>query len=143
MVFIFDIDGTLFDPDHRLHYIKSDPKNWDKFFEAAFDDPPILPTVKIAQALLQSNHQLVYLTGRPEKIRLSTRILLDKYHLSGALYMRKDRDYREDFIIKAELFNNHFHADTKIGGVFEDRQQVCDMWRAKGLRVYQVAEGRY
>jgi len=32
---------------------------------------------------------------------------------------------------------------VEIGGVFEDRKQVVDMYRARGLRVFQVADGNF
>lgn len=32
MDIIFDIDGTLADCSHRLHWIQSKPKNWNAFF---------------------------------------------------------------------------------------------------------------
>jgi hypothetical protein len=36
-----------------------------------------------------------------------------------------------------------WREDLPILGVFEDRQQVVDMYRAKGLRVFQVADGKF
>jgi hypothetical protein len=62
--------------------------------------------------------------------------------------MRKDGDHREDNEVKAELLDqitrhySHLVGYT-IGGVFEDRQQVVDMYRARGLRVFQVAKGDF
>jgi hydroxymethylpyrimidine pyrophosphatase-like HAD family hydrolase len=28
---VFDIDGTLADNEHRVHYLHNHPKNWDAF----------------------------------------------------------------------------------------------------------------
>ena len=52
----------------------------------------------------------------------------------------------EDNIVKAELIidvESDWREDLPILGVFEDRQQVVDMYRAKGLRVFQVADGKF
>jgi hypothetical protein len=66
--------------------------------------------------------------------------------------MRAEGDHREDNIVKSELldkllkyegFPNEFPPSVKISGVFEDRQQVVDMYRARGLRVFQVAKGNF
>jgi phosphoglycolate phosphatase-like HAD superfamily hydrolase len=38
---IFDLDGTLADLTHRLHYVKNGNRNWDKFFEECDKDLPI------------------------------------------------------------------------------------------------------
>jgi len=61
------------------------------------------------------------------------------------MYMRISGDHREDFVVKAELFDRikaQYPKET-IGGVFEDRQQVVDMYRARGLRVFQVDKGAF
>jgi hypothetical protein len=39
-----------------------------------------------------------------------------------------------------ELFDN---PTEEIFAVFDDRQQVVDMWRDNGLTVFQVAEGDF
>jgi hypothetical protein len=38
---VFDIDGVLADVRHRLHLVEGRPKDWDGFFAAAADDPPL------------------------------------------------------------------------------------------------------
>ena len=38
---VFDIDGVLADVRHRLHHVTARPKDWDAFFGAAPDDPPL------------------------------------------------------------------------------------------------------
>ncbi|MDP6730468.1 MAG: tyrosine-type recombinase/integrase, partial [SAR324 cluster bacterium] len=38
---IVDIDGTISDPAHRLHFVKTGKKDWKAFFEAIPNDPPI------------------------------------------------------------------------------------------------------
>lgn len=60
--------------------------------------------------------------------------------------LRKAGDHREDSVVKAELLSyieKDWVEDLPIAGVFEDRQQVVDMYRSKGLRVYQVAPGNF
>ena len=59
--------------------------------------------------------------------------------------MRSDSDHREDFEVKAELLDKIKldYPDAVIGGAFEDRQQMVDMYRARGIRAFQVAKGDY
>ena len=40
MFIIVDIDGTIADCSHRLHYIKGEKKDWNSFFKAAGKDKP-------------------------------------------------------------------------------------------------------
>jgi hypothetical protein len=146
MLYIFDIDGTLADCSHRLHFIQQKPADWPAFFWSCVDDKPIPEVIALARALRLTGHLVVLSSGRSDAVRVQTQNWMkDKGVEFSGLYMRKAGDHREDCIIKGELleqivkdWNSH-----EIGGVFEDRQQVVDMYRAKGLRVFQVAEGKF
>jgi hypothetical protein len=68
---------------------------------------------------------------------------------SGDLYMRTQGDHRPDHIVKSELFDRFLLdrdiEDCNLGGIvaFDDRDQVVKMWRARGVRCFQVAEGKF
>lgn len=140
---IFDIDGTLFDPKDRLHFIEQSPKDWDRFFMAARYDAPITHMISVAR-ILADKCPIICVTGRPESIRALTRDQLDEEHIDyRAIYMRPDGDLRQDFVLKQDLL-----ADLRNDGwdpvlVFEDRKQVVDMWRQQGIPCAQVAEGNF
>lgn len=148
MIYIFDIDGTIADLSHRLHFIQQDKPDWDAFFNAAGDDKPIFEVITVARALSTAGHPIVYSTGRSEVIRNITDRWLAKYRLpKGTMFMRSAGDHREDNVVKGELLDKIMHLYGAwlggYGGVFEDRQQVVDMYRARGLRVFQVAKGDF
>lgn len=144
-MYIFDIDGTIADCGHRLHYIQDKPKNWKAFYAACVNDAPIWPVINLLKDL-QAKNSIVYSTGRSEECRLQTVAWLTELNLpSHSLYMRKQNDYREDFIVKEELLERikEVYKTDPVQGIFEDRQQVVDMYRAKGLKVFQVADGKF
>jgi hypothetical protein len=147
MVYIFDIDGTLADLSHRLHFIEGDKKDWDTFHKCCYIDEPIFEVITIARALNVAGHTVVYATGRPTSVYNETTDWLIKYKLpnSKRIFMRPDGDHREDCVVKSELLDmiNAAYANEKLGGIFEDRQQVVDMYRARGFRVFQVAPGKF
>jgi hypothetical protein len=58
------------------------------------------------------------------------------------LLMRQAEDTRKDSIIKLELFNE-VKLDYYVVGVFDDRNQVVELWRDLGLQCYQVADGDF
>jgi hypothetical protein len=91
---VFDIDGVVADVAHRLPYLERRPKDWDAFFAAAVDDPAL----PIGLALVEQytdTHDIVWLTGRPERIRGITRgWLRDQGLPSERLHMRRDIDRR-------------------------------------------------
>jgi hypothetical protein len=146
MIYIFDIDGTLADCSHRLHFIQEKPAKWPEFFEACVRDKPIQDVIRICQILGRDN-KVMLVTGRSDECEEAT---IDWLHLHfvpfTSLYMRSKGDHREDSIVKAELLANiaaDWEEDLPIVGVFEDRKQVVEMYRAKGLIVFQVADGNF
>lgn len=145
MLYIFDIDGTIADCTHRLHFIKKAPKDWREFFAACVNDTPIWDVIDLFHSLRRSSNQIVMATGRSDEVRLETERWLSKYLKHDGLYMRKQGDFRQDTEVKADLLAEidaaWVHPD--IGGIFEDRKQCVDMYRAKGYRVFQVAEGDF
>ena len=148
MIYIFDIDQTLADASHRLHLINGETKDWEAFFAACVDDKPIWEVITVARALAAAKHNIVYATGRPKRTMNATTAWLLKYRvLLGPLFMREDADHREDTVVKSEMLDKiiaqYANTGEKIGGIFEDRQGVTEMYRARGLRVFQVAEGKY
>ena len=75
---VLDIDGVLADVRHRLHYLASRPKNWDGFFAAAKDDELLEVGAEFAKRAA-GTHDIVYLTGRPERLRAATQAWLDEH----------------------------------------------------------------
>lgn len=45
---IFDLDGTLCDITHRLHFIEGDNKDWDGFYKACPADIPKPAIIELA-----------------------------------------------------------------------------------------------
>lgn len=147
MIYIFDIDGTLADISHRLHFITEEAKDWDTFYKACVDDTPIFEVITVARALHEAGAIIVYSTGRSTLVYNETVEWLKKWRLPNPqrVYMRPDGDHQEDSVVKSTLLNmiNADYASEKLGGIFEDRQQVVDMYRARGIRVFQVAKGDF
>jgi HAD superfamily, subfamily IIIB (Acid phosphatase) len=146
VIYLVDIDGTVADASHRLHFIQTKPADWKSFYEACTDDLPIYNVITIIRLLRRSGATVIAVTGRSDEIKKQTDAwLLDFGVCPNALYMRKKGDHREDYVVKEEILNQIKLDWPKedIVGVFEDRQQVVDMYRAKGLTVFQVAPGNF
>ena len=45
-VIIFDLDGVISDAAHRQHFLEGTEKDWNGFFSACTEDPPIISGVK-------------------------------------------------------------------------------------------------
>jgi FMN phosphatase YigB (HAD superfamily) len=93
-IVVFDIDGVVADVRHRVHFVERRPQNWGRFFAGAADDPVSEVGADWARKAA-AEHDLVWLTGRPEWLRPVTARWLDQHELpAGPLLMRGDRDYR-------------------------------------------------
>lgn len=152
MKVIFDIDGTLADISHRLHFIKGEKKNWPAFYAACALDKPIYEMCRTAALFCgRPGITVGFITGREgsDRVRADTEDWLDEYvgrHANPrlSLYMRPKGDYRPDHVIKGEIADYmRDELDFVPDIVFEDRQQVVDMWRARGIRCCQVAPGDF
>ncbi len=148
-IIVFDLDGTVADCQHRLHYISADETakpDWDAFYMACGDDYPMHPTIDICRKLVDDDEFLIYfVTGRSEICRDITMNWLEKngiYIAPGQLLMRSAKDYRTDDVVKLELVEKAAIND-RIVAVFEDRARVVDAWRQRGIKCYQVAEGDF
>ena len=150
MKYVFDIDGTLADLKHRLHFIQpkeGEKKYWDGFFAACVDDAPIPENVRLCQTLIgaifRHHFQMEFWTGRREAERDVTRIWLMQHvsiHTNNCtLKMRKDGDRRQDHVLKMEFIDPEEPPDI----IFEDRSTVVQAYRERGLTVFQVAKGDF
>lgn len=148
MIVVFDIDGTLANCEHRLHHIKTKPKNWKAFFDEMHLDTPIEPICE----LLENHHWIgdviIFCTGRPETHRKVTEDWLRKHVLEWDidedftiyLYMRHQKDNRPDYETKVELMKQITEEHSKPDIWYDDRRGVVKALRENGIRVLQVAD---
>lgn len=138
---ICDLDGTLFDVEHRLHFLAQ--KDWDGFFAAVKDDTPNEWCVDLLKSLQAAGHEIVFVSGRNESARDATLQQLQDLGFSDCpVSMRAEEDRRPDYVLKKEYYEaNLYNRDVLF--VIEDRSQVVRMWRSKGLTVLQCDEGEF
>ena len=128
---IVDIDGVLADVRHRLRHLEGRRKNWDAFFAEARHDPPHAEGIELARTLA-SDHEVVFLTGRPERTRTDTERWLAQHGLDGhRLEMRPEDDRRPAAILKAERLAE-LAAGRRVALVVDDDDRVVAALRAAG-----------
>ncbi|MER5218169.1 hypothetical protein ABT063_48680 [Streptomyces sp. NPDC002838] len=152
---VFDLDNTLAETAHRQRFLERKPRDWDAFFAAAPQDPPIAEGIALARRIAEEC-EVVYLTGRPERCRRDTLDWLSAQGLpEGRVYMRRDNDRRPARRTKLEIL--HRLARTReIRVLVDDDELVCEdaeragftvvraRWTAQSaaLKVAQEREGR-
>lgn len=173
MDIVFDIDGTLADVSHRLHFIK-DPKffvaplrkplkpDWETFLsdEQVAKDTPMPATWEVLTSLLKNrDNRIIFITGRSDKTwnmtvdwlldwrcpvrKQASRLLCPTPDELPVIYMRKEGDHRDSHVVKRELLHQARADGYDPKLAFEDRRSEARMWREEGLLCCHVAEGDY
>jgi len=152
---VFDLDNTLADTAHRQRFLERKPRDWDGFFAAAPQDPPLPEGVALARESAREC-EVVYLTGRPERCRRDTLDWLAGHGLpEGRVYMRRDDDRRPARFTKLAILRR-LARTREIRVLVDDDELVCaDAERAgftvlrarwatpsTALKVAQEREGR-
>jgi len=130
---VFDVDGVVADVRHRLRHVARGRKNWNAFFAAAADDPPLEIGVALAREWA-AEHDLVWLTGRPEHLRRVTERWLRAQRLPvPRLEMRPPDDRRPAKFFKADRLRA-LAAETEVAVVVDDDPEVVAELTHRGCR---------
>jgi uncharacterized pyridoxamine 5'-phosphate oxidase family protein len=150
---IFDLDGTLADITTRRNLAtKPDGKmDWDVFFDRDNIklDTPNTPVIKMAQMLHSQGFKIYIFSGRSKSTYRTTRQWLIQNDVPFDLLRMRPTDkhwhFMKDSDLKEFWLDNLFpgYDINDIFAVFDDRQQVVDMWRGRGLTCFQVANGDF
>lgn len=150
-IYIFDLDGTLANAEHRLRHIQGNKKDWRAFFAACIEDAPILQTIATFKRLDAAGAKCWIWTGRSDEVREQTITWLDAHGIEISiaarhefLLMRPKGDHQPDHALKLSWLSALDEQDrARLVAVFEDRDQVVGMWREAGLTCYQAAPGDF
>lgn len=143
---VWDLDGTLSDDRARAHFVEVESgrkRDWESYFDAIDEDPPIAASIELLHALRASGVRIVYLTGRPEFTRPKTERWLkanglDEYDL---LLMRPAGERRHAGEFKVEEIEK-LRERYELVCAFEDRLDVAEHLRKSGLAVFLYGAGQ-
>ncbi|MGW1893596.1 phosphatase domain-containing protein [Streptomyces sp. NPDC002004] len=138
---VFDLDGTLADTAHRQHFLERTPRDWNGFFAAAPEDPPLDEGI----ALVREHAavcEVVYLTGRPERCRADTAAWIVAQGLpEGRIWMRRDDDRRPARLTKLEVLRRLARGrDVRV--LVDDDELVCADAERAGFAVVRARWAR-
>jgi hypothetical protein len=163
---ICDLDGTLFDISHRLHFLKpvvgtnrdfpvettpKKPKKDWKNFNANIPGDTINEWCReLIFAMFFRNYHIIFSSGREDIYKdVTMEGLIEGIGLENmqmirpSLFMRKAGDHRQDNIVKTEIYKIYIEPKYDVLFCIDDRQQVVDAWRALGLTCLQCAKGDF
>jgi phosphoglycolate phosphatase-like HAD superfamily hydrolase len=121
---IFDIDGVLADVRHRLHFVENKPKDWRRFFAATGQDTPLGDGFTLLRAHAVE-HEICYLSGRPESTREVTEQWLARHGApTGDVILRPHADFRPAVDYKLEVLRR-LTEQHNIAALVDDDPRVC------------------
>ena len=129
MIIACDIDGTLFNNEHRAEFIpqdKSHADNWRRFNELHIYDEPIQYRIKFLRLLaMMPGVRIVYITGRSDEFRDETIARLNLVQApNGNLYMRQSDDHRKAADVKVDIIRRAIGHDGFA--LIDDDASVCN-----------------
>lgn len=156
---ICDLDGTLCNIDHRLHFVRKpqgDKKDWKNFFYNMYDDVPNQWCADILKGLSEE-HKIVFCSGRPDNYKRDTVDWLKKYEFDKLntemrgfntiydfqLYMRPRGDQRDDSLVKEIILDFEILSRFTPYFMIDDRKRVFEMWRKRGFTCLACADGEF
>jgi phosphoglycolate phosphatase-like HAD superfamily hydrolase len=155
MLVVFDLDGTLADVRHRMHFIRPDPavdpvtgkkvkRRFDLFHMACDQDGVIEPVAYFYRKFVADpDATVVVLSGRDNAT----------YDKTVQWFANKSLPLPDEILLKQgdqhtpDVEQKRFHADRleskygkRISMVFEDRDRVVAMWKDRGTFVFNVEQ---
>lgn len=147
---IFDLDGTLFHMNG-----KRGPFDWDKVDEDDVDENikmlnDIISYYAESNLIMDNNGKyapackIMIFTGRDGLAEEKTKECLEINDIAyDEMFIKGENDNRKDTVVKKEMYDENIKDKYNVICIFDDRQQIVDMWRDMGLTVCQVANGDF
>lgn len=138
---VFDLDWTLYDISERLSEARRE--DWSIDWDIAFKDElikkdKIQAQVKKAMALYDKVIIVSWRSNACEEATLA-KLASDDVRFDTIL-MRDSWDRRPDERVKGDLHSILDKAGVKINCVYDDRKSVIDMWKSKGIYVFNCCQ---
>lgn len=148
MIYVCDLDGTLYDNTHRAHLMptgdkRNDTEAWAQFNGACRGDKPIAEMLLTIKTLIANGEDVRFLTGRGKSAYLPT---MDRLHndLEQSrtlikLQMRPMDDHRPASDFKRDAMLRLLKTyNTERFTCFEDDPDVCEMLESLSDRIIVV-----
>lgn len=142
---IFDVDGTLVDVSSIRYFVNErDPKFsgkklWDRFHGGAINCPPIPQALQLHAEARANGLAILIVTARMNVWSLPTLIWLKEHGVEhDELYMRKNLDYRKDYIVKAEILQQIKRDGYRPVMAVDDNPNVIKLWQSHGIPTHII-----
>ena len=135
---IVDLDGTLCNVEHRVHFMQTNPKQKAEFHSACINDAVNEPIKALIEGMQAIGYKVILLTARPIQYAHQTQFWLKCAGIEyDQIFMgtqpMPDREY------KRLTYLNEIEPYYDVAFVVEDRADVVAMWRKIGVMCLDCA----
>tara|TARA_Y100000385_G_scaffold219949_1_gene229476 strand:+ start:334 stop:744 length:411 start_codon:yes stop_codon:yes gene_type:complete len=133
--------AIICDLDKTLALFKRDPFKT----EDCLSDIVNVPIKNIVNFFNNNNYDIIIVSGRHEKFKDITLKWLKVNKINYTeIFLRENKDYRSDDIVKKEIYLNKIKNAWVVEFVLDDRDKVVKMWRNElNLTCLQVNYGDF
>jgi predicted secreted acid phosphatase len=134
---LVDVDGTLADVTSIRHYLVPEGgrkyKDFDAFHRESVNAPPNPEAVRLAHEAHAAGHDVIIVTARRAKWRNHTAMWLALNGIpSVAMFMRADKDGREDVAVKRD-FLARIRQTHEVVHAVDDNPKIIELWISEGI----------
>jgi len=136
---VYDVQGTLINVSSVRHLVECDKPDFDAFHEATGSCPPNQDIVDEAKRSHLAQKVVVVMTGMNEKYRGLVATWLHRHEVPfDLLLMRPNKDFRKDFVVKAEMLREVRLRGFVVTHAWDDNPQIVDLWQNEKIPVTVV-----
>ena len=139
VVAIFDLDGTLANIDHRLHHVRGEKKDWDRFYNEVSKDSFNRWCGLLIEMVSQYDIKPLLVTARKSSIKIKNdtiwwlRRYFNVFPPENIYWVRKEDDFRPDTELKEKCLINEILPKYSVIFAVDDRESIAQVYRRHGI----------
>jgi hypothetical protein len=140
---LIDVDGVISDGSGRQRFLDGPRKDWEGFFRASADDPPLLAAITLLD-IIAADTIVGLLTARPESILDQTVAWLKDYEVRwDLLIMRSRLDHMEAPEMKRSAVTELRQRGFEPVFAMDDDRRIVSMYDEEDIPAIYVHSGYY
>ena len=140
---IFDLDGTLCECEHRVHYMRERPKRREEFHSACIFDGVVAAVKALIDMAETSGIEVILLSARPIRFKALTEEWLTKNAIYYDQLILSSYPELSDPEYKIKMYRELIEPFYDVIFAIDDRDTVVRMWRDNGVTCLDIANNHF
>lgn len=140
---IFDLDGTLCDCEHRVHFMRERPKRREEFHSACVFDKVVPACKALIDMAEEKGIKVILLSARPARFKPLTEEWLTKNNIHYDQLILSHYPELSDPDYKLKMYRELIEPFTEVLFTVDDRDSVVQMWRDNAITCLDIAGNHF